>query len=162
MDTAQTKKAPMFEGRIGVGQYWISSLILLIVAGAAGVLIFFGLPVPLGIILCLAPVLIAGIPLYGLQIRRVHDLGISGYVITSIGVVVALLHQYFPIYTTTFNTADMMFSTTKVFHPLGIVIQACTAIGFVVFVSLPGSKKANQFGEPTRYRSIWAAIRGVK
>jgi uncharacterized membrane protein YhaH (DUF805 family) len=169
----------MFQGRIGVGRYWHAIIILVllnllatIILGAAA---FFGFAAlvessspenGLGMLLLgamIAP-FIAVIPslvmlpfALGLQVRRFHDYGITGWAVPGLMVLGIVLGALFPIYD------PAMLATGGGFPPISPVGGAVSALLFIlglVLVCIPGSKGTNTYGPKVRYRSVWLAILG--
>ncbi|MEA2701674.1 MAG: hypothetical protein QOE22_383 [Candidatus Parcubacteria bacterium] len=163
----------MFKGRIGVGQYWLG-LILLLVLGivAAGVLagLYYVLFLPIflestgaglgtTLALSLAGVFIPVIPLLimlpygiGLQIRRFHDMGLTGWVYLVLAIVSYGIGHLFPA----IDPVTMQVAAS------GAIVSLLLFVANIVIMSWPGTKGPNKYGEPFRYRSLWAAIRGKK
>ena len=159
----------MFTGRIGLAQYWLSVLVLILIGiaytllvgivvgvGAAALLSSAGAgssAVGVGIAVVVATLLslVIIIPSWGLAVRRYHDVGLSAWVLVGISVVNMAMSLVFPMQDMagTFNMTNFLISL-----PLSIV-----SLAILVW---PGKKGENKFGAPTKYSSIWAALKGKK
>jgi len=163
----------MYKGRIGVGQYWGSALLLvLITLVAAGILVggYYLIVLPLllessgvglgavlllsigGVFLAFILALIALPYIIGLQVRRFHDMGLTGWTVLLLFILGWVVDFFFP-------AADYS-SGTPVILPLGAAIASVLFVVGVVIVSWPGTNGPNKYGEPVRYRSLWAAVKG--
>jgi uncharacterized membrane protein YhaH (DUF805 family) len=166
----------MFKGRLGVGQYWLSVLIMTVIqivlsvgAVAFYVLVIipavvdpregFGLLAALGMLAYIP--FVAIIPLLpflpfviGLQVRRLHDINLSGWWWLVMMIVSSLVSYIFPLQ----NVSDAGAELSLV----GIAVTLVVGVGFIVLMSWPGTKGPNKYGEPYRYPSLWAAICGKK
>ena len=172
----------MFQGRISVGNYWKSFLLifaldifylgvmLLTLIVLAGLVFLYASIVSHTGLASLIPVLIgfAGfgmltlIPFYillilgdflsiGLQVRRLHDLGLSGWSVVAgflIGIAVIIFGK---TGTGPFSYAPWVFGVWGVGVLFGLYIAFW-----------PGKKGINAFGEPIQYRSWWAGLIGNK
>lgn len=164
----------MFSGRIGIKQYWLSLLLLILLA--IGVIFLTGVLVALGVfgafaafseniglaiagIIALSLIgfivsLLVALPSWGLAVRRYHDVGLSVWVFVGLMVAGWIISIIFPVTTgegqaIEFNVANMLINL-----PLSIVSLA--------ILLWPGTKGENKFGAQTRYDSLWKAIKGVK
>lgn len=169
----------MFKGRIGVGRYWHAIVILVLLNLLAtivlGVLAFFGFGAlvqssspenGLGMILLAAMVapFIAVIPslvmlpfALGLQVRRFHDYGITGWAVPGLMVLGIILGVLFPIYDPAMLVSGGEFPS---FSPIGSAVSSLLFILGIVLLCIPGTKGENTYGPKVRYRSVWSAILG--
>lgn len=163
----------MFSGRISVGQYWKSVLLLVVITlVAVGVLVggyyLILLPILLkssgvglgtGILLAMGGMFLAIIPALimlpygiGLQVRRFHDIGFTGWAVLALFAVGWVVNFFLP-------AADYS-SGTPVISPVGALVAALLGIVGIVIISWPGTKGPNKYGDERRYGSTWAAIKG--
>ena len=163
----------MFQGRIGVAQYWLSILLLFALTVATAIIIsclyyFLLLPAVLsmdvvgigttiilslgGMFLGIIPAIVAFPYNIGLQVRRFHDVGLTGWLIIVLATVGGIANFFFP----PFGSSVL----AHVPNPAGIVLAAILFFVGLAFVCWPGAKATNSYGDPTRYPSLWAAIRG--
>ena len=168
----------MFKGRLGIKQYWLGTLLLLVfyiltssllaatfflvilplftTAGAPGGLLGALLFVTLGSFLAFViPGLIILPFSIGLHIRRLHDIGLSGWLWLVFPLTGWISNFLFPPYS---YAADGSFALS----PSGLTITAVLSLLLIVLMSWPSTKGPNKYGEPQVYPSLWAAIRGKK
>lgn len=164
----------MFTGRIGVRDYWWSILCLtLALMAATGLLAvtYFTLvsnvfrasnaglgtlitTFIVGIILIAIPSVIAIVYSIGLQVRRLHDMGYSGWLVLLfwvIGWIPGIL-----------KPAILETNSAPIIDPVGMSIALALMLAFIVFISLPGTKGPNAYGEPVRYANVTRMITGNK
>lgn len=169
----------MFRGRIGVADYWKSVLLLILIAvvvGAGGAIIvgiaglyLLGATLPstpgdviaglFGVLAFAAipyitAVLFACVTGIGLQIRRLHDLGLSGWIILvfwGLSAVVALLGR-------TGITDNIL----QFYQPWAWALLAVGSIAWLVIAFWPGKLESNAYGAPIVYLSWWTAAIGRK
>jgi uncharacterized membrane protein YhaH (DUF805 family) len=163
----------MFKGRIGIGQYWLSSVVLvLIVLGLAigiGLAVAFAIPLVMGsgggigslfLIpmiasgLSLIPAIIAVPYLWGLAVRRYHDIGLSAWFFVVSLILNAAAAFFLPVFT---NPNDL-----GSISPVGTGVAAVLFVVQLAISLWPGTKGPNAYGEQTRYHTLWSAIRGKK
>lgn len=163
-------EASLFTGRIGVRQFWLSSLLALLTYGLAFLIVevstvpLFSLVSGISLFsppdLAIAPVrtlLLFGIGVsmlvlpaifflvisVGLQVRRCHDYGISGVV-------------WFTALLALVVSAYLLDRLT----PLALVAVALALLIWLALLSWPGADEDNEHGSPVTYPSLWAALRG--
>jgi len=162
----------MFTGRIGIKQYWLGVLLLLglallstlVIVGlyyfvlfpmlvssgnmgmGGGLLLMFG-----GMFLAYIPFLVTLPFSIGLQVRRFHDMGITGWMVLVLFVVSFIISMFAPA---------TMSPSGQSLAPIGMGISLLTLIAYIVIFSWPGTKGPNTYGDVTYYPSIMAAIRG--
>lgn len=164
----------MFKGRIGIGQYWKSVIVLTLITAVASVVLLGGyfilLPVFLkssgaglgtgllffigGMILPIIVALVALPYTIGLQIRRFHDIGLTGWAILGLFVLGWIVNFFFP--------AVSYSGLVPTISPTGAAVTAFLFVAGIVIVSWPGTNGTNKYGEKIQYRSLWAAIKGNK
>ena len=161
----------LFKGRIGIRQYWLGALLLLLISipvilvGAViAVLSFVGAAMVAGdnpvlsgfigggigfgiyVILLIAVM----VPTYGLVVRRYHDVGLSGWVLVGLTVASWVLSFFFPIFTVETDLNSFSLVNFLIALPLSLF-----SLGVLLW---PGTKGMNKYGEQTTYTSIWKAI----
>ncbi len=143
--------APIFQGRLGVGDYWKSTIALSVFSLTLGVLVFLCLPIPYSFVFAFLPALVVVPFQLGLIVRRVHDFGMRGthFFILLFGI--SLVTSFFP-----WSVSEII--EGKIVHPFGIALEVVITIFFIVLLSRTGTKGANRFGERLRYESITAAV----
>lgn len=144
----------MFQGRIGVGDYWrglgINIVISSSLSAASSILALAAsslplVPLLLGIVVAVASLLF-GVAYVGLGVRRLHDLNLSG------------LWLFVPILIWL-----PLFVIPKTFFLFGLLAFALVNVGFFIFVSFtPGTKSVNKYGSPMKYDSWLDAFLGNK
>src|SRR3989344_1144225 len=165
----------MFSGRISAAQYWKCALLLFILTLiATGVLVggYYLLLLPMllkssgaglgtilllsigGMFLAIIPVLIILPYIIGLQVRRFHDMGLTGWAVLALFVVVWVVNFFLP-------AADYS-GATAVILPIGAAVAVALSVVGIVIVSWPGTKGTNKYGLPVEYRSSLAALVGDK
>lgn len=142
----------MFNGRIGVRDYWkgyaIGIAFNLIIGSINSVFVLIpeslSLLAILLFILILVPYIVLALASFGLYVRRLHDLNLSGWWALLPFALVALF--FFPI-----------------ISPIAIVIFFLAILGlFVVVPFVPGKKEENKYGQPVKYDSWLRAYFGNK
>ena len=144
----------MFQGRIGVVDYWkglgINVVISAALSATSSILTLAApslsfVPLLLGIIVAVASLLF-GVAYVGLGVRRLHDLNLSGWwLFAPIGIWLAL------------------FVLPNTFSLIGMIVFALVNIGFFIYVSFtPGTKSLNKYGSLTKYNSWLDAFFGNK
>lgn len=167
---ATPPRSGMFSGRIGVGQYWLSALMLLLgtIAASLAVVVgsmfliapllrvsFFGSLIPLvGMLAVFAVALVCSI---GLQVRRFHDFGVTGWAVLWLWILNLCVGVFMSV-TPGFYVRS---GTQRTPTPLGSAVSLVVFIAIVIILSIPGTKGQNAYGAPTRYRSLISAIRGM-
>lgn len=168
----------MFKGRIGVGRYWHAVIVLVLLTLLAtivfGVAAFFAVGAfvgssgagGLGAILLAAMLVpfIAVIPslvmlpfALGLQVRRFHDFGITGWAVPGLMVLGIVLGALFPIYDPAMLVPGAGIPPVS---PVGGVVSLVLFILGIVLLCVPSTKEQNAYGPQVRYRSVWSAILG--
>jgi len=168
----------MFNGRIGVADYWKAVLvfvIILLVVGIGGGVIFLFIGSALlktlpitgigGIFAALFGVFIfAAIPMVvmsivglvwsvGLQIRRLHDLGLSGWIVLGLWIINGIIFIFGRTGTGT---------GLAIYAPWALAMMAIFGIIGLGIMLWPGKPEPNSYGAPVAYRSWWAALMGDK
>ena len=163
----------MFSGRIGIKQYWLSVLLILL---TSGVIVLTGMLVMLGVFaafsafsanigLAIAGIVILSlvgfaasllivVPSWGLAVRRYHDVGLSIWVFVGLTIAGMIISTVFPVTTGEGEAVEFNFVNMLINLPLSIVSLA--------ILLWPGTKGENKFGAQTRYESLWKAIKGVQ
>src|SRR3989344_8056100 len=169
----------MFNGRIGVADYWKSVLLLLLtnlIIGVGGAFLFGALGASIlsqtspssmgglfaGIIgvalLAFIPALIAGIFGFfvglGLQIRRLHDLNLSGWIVLIFWVLTGAVY--------TFGGAGTSPSGIPQYAPWAWALIGIGSLAWLAISLWPGKPDPNAYGAPVVYRTWWAALIGDK
>src|SRR3989344_5700478 len=169
----------MFNGRTGVGDYWKSVFLLLLinlVVGVGGAFLFGALgasilsqtsPTSIGglfagvigvALLAFLPALVAGIFGFfvglGLQIRRLHDINLSGWIVLLFWAVAAVVYI--------FGGTGTSQSGIPQYAPWAWAIIAIGSIAWIVISLWPGNPVPNTYGTPVSYRSWWAGLIGDK
>ena len=167
----------MFSGRIGIKQYWLSAILLIL--AVIGVLFLFTLLASVSILGfwtgSMNPgILIAGfgvfaivgllislsvaLPSWGLAVRRYHDVGLSVWVFVGLSIASFILSLVFPITPHDAGAVQGMpeFSLVNFFINLPVFIVS------LAILLWPGTKGDNKFGPQTKYSSVWNAIKGKK
>lgn len=144
----------MFQGRIGVVDYWrglgINIVISVALSATSSILALAAsslplVPLLLGIIVAVASLLF-GVAYVGLGVRRLHDLNLSGW-----WLFVPIL-IWLPL-----------FVISKTFFLFGLLAFALFNLSFFIFVSFtPGKKSVNKYGSPMNYGSWLDAFFGNK
>lgn len=143
----------MFQGRIGVKDYWRAYAIGLAVNLSIGAVnsIFKFIPSSLSFlalvifILFLVPYLIFALASLGLVVRRLHDLNLSGW------------WSLFPL------SVIALSIIPKGLFIIGVVVFILVFLGLFVYISFfPGKKKENKYGAPAKYDSWSNAYLGNK
>ncbi len=183
LPTSPTSKFSMFQGRIGVAQYWQSILLVLFLnflaiiiilsimvvlitvfllksvpslAESAGLLVLlpFLAPIPIGIVSAVS------LPfLLGIQIRRLHDINVTGWICAGI-LVINVVANWALAYLSPFIMYSGISKTGSFSLFLVIVVIVLNIIYFALSF-VPGTKGVNKFGEQVRYTSIWRSIKGT-
>lgn len=156
-----------------MAQYWLSIILLFALTTASAIVIlcayyFLLLPAVLsmgsigigtiillsagGMFLGIIPAIVAFPYNIGLQVRRFHDVGLTGWLIIVLATVGGIANFFFP----PFGSSVL----THAPNPAGIVLAAILFFVGLAFVCWPGAKATNSYGDPTRYPSLWSAIRG--
>jgi len=169
----------MFNGRIGVADYWKSVLLLLLinlVIGVGGAFLFGALgasilsqtsPSSIGglfagimgvALLAFIPALIAGIFGFfvglGLQIRRLHDLNLSGWVVLIFWGLTGAVYA--------FGGAGTSPSGIPQYAPWAWALIGIGSLAWLAISLWPGKPDPNAYGAPVSYRTWWAALIGDK
>lgn len=164
----------MFTGRIGVREYWVGIVCLMLammaVTGIVMVAYFMLMPVIFkatgsnlaslvylstgGMILAVLPALISLPYSIGLQMRRLHDMGYSGWLLLGFWIV-----GFIPAI---FQPAVVEVNGEAIIRPIGLFITIGLMLAFIVFISLPGTKGSNKYGEFIKYGKVDRMITGKK
>ena len=144
----------MFQGRIGVLDYWkglgINIVISAALSAVSSILTLAApslpfVPLLLGVVLVIASILF-GAAYVGLGVRRLHDLNLSGWWL------------FAPI-----SISLALFVIPQTFFLFGLLAFALVNLGFFIFVSfIPGTKTTNKYESPTKYDSWLDAFLGNK
>lgn len=158
----------MFQGRVSRGYYWKAVLIMIgfsiifafvIAAGMTALILglfsgnaAWGLT---GVLLAFIPLALLYIALVllgiGLNIRRLHDIGLTGWIVL------------LPWVVTIFAQIVGRSSTSPLgLEPWALGVVCATGIFGIVIGLWPGQQVPNRYGDPVTYRSWWAALIGSK
>lgn len=165
----------MFTGRISVWRY-VGSILVLILCALVASLVLMGLYyfvlMPLiiphiglnlgllfaitfgGMFLAFLPFLLVLPYMIGLQVRRFHDINLTGWTVLVLIAINWAASFFFPAMT---GVPPM-----QTIEPAGMAIAVVLAVVGLCFTFWPGTKGPNKFGEKVKYTSVWSAIRGKK
>ena len=148
----------MFEGGVGVADYWkgicigfainaslfLLNLILRIVPSS------FFVPAFIFYLILVLPYLVFAVASLGLTVRRLHDLNLSGW-----WSLIPLMFYIFRL------TPETFLSMSVLYHLLPV--YTLVFIGFFIYFSFfPGKPINNKFGSPMKYSSWLNAYLGNK
>lgn len=163
----------LFTGRIGIAQYWLSVLLLIAlsipfsiviallsfalsfaVISLAGIDLLTGTFIGTAVTVVVSSIamFIIMLPVYGLLVRRYHDIGLSVWILVAFTIISWIVSFIFPIFTDSEDIAS--FSMTN------LIISAPFIIFGLAVTLWPGTKGLNKYGEQTKYKSIWSALWG--
>lgn len=143
--------APIFQGRLGVVDFWKSTIALSVFSLALGALLFLCLPIPYGFVFAFLPVLVVVPFQLGLIVRRVHDFGMRGTHFFVLLFGISVVGSFF-----LWSLSEVI--EGKAVDQFGIALDILLKIFFILLLSRTGTRGTNQFGEHSRYKSITAAV----
>ncbi|MFZ1987498.1 MAG: DUF805 domain-containing protein [Minisyncoccia bacterium] len=153
----------MFNGRIGIGQFWgalffgwLCSVAALLLGGI--LLKFLLTSIPLSYFFLATIVaygsIVAVLAFFsiGLEVRRLHDLGLSGWFVLIFLVI---------------SVAIMLWGTVQIdgslaYKPWASVFLLISFIANLFISFWPGNKGENKYGPPVKYKSWGRALLGIK